>query len=138
MVLEHGARLPSPLSQIHLHQLGGAVARVGEDDTAFSNRRAAYAYNLVSTWTDADEDESNIGANSELAAALAPFSTGGVYVNFLGDEGGARVRAAYGEEKFQRLRRLKVQFDPGNLFRINQNIPPADGPGEAGGTGGRE
>ena len=138
VVLEHGARMPSPLSQIHLHQLGGAVARVGEDDTAFSNRQAAYAYNLVSTWTDASGDESNIGANSELAAALAPFSTGGVYVNFLGDEGGERVRAAYGEEKFERLRRLKRRFDPGNLFRINQNIPPADGPVEPGGTRGRE
>ena len=133
-VLEYGARLPSPLSQIHLHQMGGAVARVGEDDTAFSNRRAAYAFNLVSTWPGAAEDDANISANSELADTLAPFSTGGVYVNFLGDEGGARVRAAYGEGKFDRLRRLKGRFDPGNLFRVNQNIPPADGPGVSGGT----
>jgi FAD binding domain/Berberine and berberine like len=124
-VLEHGGRMPSPMSQIHLHQMGGAVARVGENDTAFSTRRAAYAYNLVSTWTDAGDDDANIGANRDLAAALAPFSTGGVYVNFLGDEGDARIRAAYGDSKYERLQRLKRDFDPDNLFRVNQNIPPA-------------
>ncbi len=124
-LLEHGARLPSPMSQLHLHHMGGAVARVGEDDTAFSHRRAAYAYNLVSIWTDGADDDENIGANRSLAAALEPFSTGGVYVNFLGDEGEARIRAAYGEAKYERLARLKARFDPDNLFRLNQNIHPA-------------
>ena len=124
-VLEHGARMPSPMSQIHIHQMGGAVARVGEDDTAFSHRRAAYAYNVVSIWTDPSEDALQIGANADLAAALQPFSTGGVYVNFLGDEGSARVRAAYGQAKYERLARLKKRFDPENLFRLNQNIEPA-------------
>jgi len=123
--LEHGARMPSPMSQIHVHQMGGAVARVEEDDTAFSNRRAAYAYNLISTWSDPDEDEQHIGANREAVGSFEPFSTGGVYVNFLGDEGEARIRAAYGEAKFARLARLKRDFDPENLFRLNQNIPPA-------------
>ncbi len=124
IVLEHGARMPSPMSQIHFHQMGGAAARVGEDDTAFSNRRAAYAYNLISTWADSAEDELHIGENRKLATAFEPFSTGGVYVNFLGDEGDARIRAAYGDAKYERLRRLKGDFDPQNLFRLNQNIPP--------------
>jgi hypothetical protein len=124
-MLEHGAKMPSPFSQIHVHQMGGAVARVGEDDTAFSNRRAAYAYNVNSMWVDPSEDALHESANRELATALAPFATGGVYVNFLGNEGGARIRAAYGDAKFERLARLKRAFDPQNLFRLNQNIPPA-------------
>ncbi len=123
--LEHGAAMPSPFSQLHLHHMGGALARVGEDDTAFGNRRAAYAYNVNSMWTDPSEDDLHETTNREFAAALAPFSTGGVYVNFLGNEGEARVRAAYGNEKYERLARLKRRFDPQNLFRLNQNIPPA-------------
>jgi FAD/FMN-containing dehydrogenase len=125
VMLEHGAIMPSPFSQLHLHQLGGAVARVGEDDTAFGNRHAAYAYNVNSLWMDPSEDDRHEAANREFATALAPFSTGGVYVNFLGDEGDARVRAAYGDAKFDRLAKLKRLFDPDNLFRLNQNIPPA-------------
>ena len=125
VALQHGAQMPSPMSQIHFHQMGGAVARVGEDDTAFSNRRAGYAFNVISTWTDAGGDTLHEQANRACAAALQPFSTGGVYVNFLGDEGDARVRAAYGDAKFRRLAELKRHYDPGNVFHRNQNIPPA-------------
>ncbi|HEX6537837.1 MAG TPA: FAD-binding oxidoreductase [Candidatus Dormibacteraeota bacterium] len=125
VVLEHGARLPSPMSQIHLHQMGGAVSRVGEDDTAFSNRRAAYAFNLIATWTDPADDDTHIAGNRALAAALEPYSSGGVYVNFLGDEGAARVRDAYGDAKYARLVRLKRAYDPQNMFSLNQNIVPA-------------
>jgi hypothetical protein len=124
-VVDHGSRMPSPLSQIHLHQMGGAVARVGEDDTAFSNRRAAFVYNAISTWTDPAEDQIHASTNRELVDAIQRFSSGGVYVNFLSNEGAARVRAAYGEAKFERLAKLKATYDPGNLFRLNQNIPPA-------------
>jgi hypothetical protein len=125
VVLEHGTTMLSPLSQLHLHQLGGAVARVGEQDTAFGNRRAAYAYNVASMWTDPAQDEVHEEANRAFASALTPFAGGGVYVNFLGDEGSARVRAAYGDATFERLAALKRRFDPENLFRLNQNIPPA-------------
>ena len=125
VMIEHGARMPSPFSQFHLHHLGGAVARVGEDDTAFGHRRAAYAYNVNSLWMDPSEDDKHEAANREFATAIAPFSTGGVYVNFLGNEGDARIRAAYGDVKFDRLAKLKRRFDPENLFRLNQNIPPA-------------
>ena len=123
--LEHGATMRSPFSQLHLHHMGGAVARVGEDDTAFGNRRAAYAYNVNTMWMDPSEDAVQEASNREFSSALAPFSTGGVYVNFLGNEGEARIRAAYGDAKFQRLAELKRRFDPDNLFRLNQNIPPA-------------
>src|SRR5439155_15087276 len=105
--------------------MGGAVARVGEDDTAFGNRRAAYAYNVNTMWFDPSEDAQQEASNREFATALAPFATGGVYVNFLGNEGEARVRAAYGDAKYDRLARLKRRYDPDNLFRLNQNIAPA-------------
>jgi FAD/FMN-containing dehydrogenase len=125
VILEHGSQMPSPMSAIHIHQMGGAVARVAADATAFGNRGAAFAYNLVSTWTDPSEDAHHIDANRALASALGPMSTGGAYVNFLGEEGGARIRAAYGESTYDRLAQLKRLYDPENLFRHNQNIPPA-------------
>lgn len=128
VVLEQGAAMPSPMSQIHLHQMGGAVGRVGVDATAFSGRAAAYTYNLVSTWTDAAEDAVHVAANRGLAAALAPLSLPSTYVNFLTDaavEGDAPVRAAYGDDVYERLARLKRELDPTNLFRINHNVRPA-------------
>lgn len=123
--LEHGARMPSPMSQIHFHQMGGAVGRVAPDATAFSGRAAGYTYNLVSTWTEPAEDAHHIAANREMAAALAPLSAGGTYVNFLSDSGGDRVQAAYGDALYDRLARLKREYDPANLFSRNQNVRPA-------------
>jgi FAD/FMN-containing dehydrogenase len=125
VALEHGARMPSPMSQIHFHQMGGAVGRVAADATAFSGRAAGYTYNLVSTWTESSEDAQHIAANRELAAAMAPLSLGGEYVNFLTDAGGERVQTAYGSALYDRLARLKREYDPSNLFRRNQNIRPA-------------
>ena len=125
VLVEQGSRLPSPMSAIHIHQMGGAVGRVAADATAFGNRSAAFAYNLVSTWLDPSEDARHIGANRMLATALEPTSTGGAYVNFLGAEGGSRIRAAYGESTYDRLAQLKHTYDPENLFCHNQNIPPA-------------
>jgi Berberine and berberine like len=128
VVLEQGAAMPSTMSAIHLHQMGGAVGRVGVDATAFSGRASAYTYNLVSTWTDAGEDTIHVSANRRLAAALAPLSQPGTYVNFLTDAPGdtdTPVRAAYGDEVYDRLARLKREFDPTNLFRANHNVRPA-------------
>src|SRR5579859_319032 len=88
VVLAHGARMPSPMSAIHLHHMGGAVDRAGPADTAFSGRTAAYTYNLISTWTSPAEDGQHIGANRALAAQLAPLSQDGSYVNFLTDTAG--------------------------------------------------
>jgi len=125
VALEHGARMPSPMSQIHFHQMGGAVGRVAAEATAFSGRAAGYTYNLISTWMEPGEDAQHIAANRELSAAMAPLSAGGAYVNFLSDAGGDRVQAAYGASLYDRLARLKREYDPANLFNRNQNIRPA-------------
>jgi FAD/FMN-containing dehydrogenase len=124
IVLTHGERMPSPMSAIHLHQMGGAVSRVSPDASAFSGRHAGYTYNVVSTWTDPAEDTVHLAANRALTAALAPVSTGGAYVNFVGDTD-ARVRSVYGDEIYDRLARLKREWDSSNLFSRNQNIEPA-------------
>ena len=124
-LLDHGARLASPLSQIHLHQMGGAVARVGEDDTAFGHRRAAYTYNLLGTWMDAADDGPMTAWVRELSAAIRPFASGGVYVNFLGSGEDDRVRSAYDDPTWRRLAALKRRLDPDNLFHRNHNIAPA-------------
>jgi FAD/FMN-containing dehydrogenase len=125
VAIEHGSRMPSPFSAIHFHQMGGAVARVGVDATAFSGRKAGYTYNVVSTWMDPGEDALHIAANREFSEALAPMSERGAYVNFLPDTDGVGVRAAYGDALYARLASLKHTYDPGNLFNRNQNVRPA-------------
>ena len=125
VALEMGARMPSPMSQIHLHHMGGAVGRVPRDASAFSGRHAGYTYNVISTWTDASEDNRHIDANREVIAALSPLSIGGEYVNFVGDADAGGVRALYGDQLYDRLARLKREYDPSNLFSRNQNIMPA-------------
>lgn len=117
--------ITSPLSQIHLQHLGGAVGRVGEDETAFGNRDALCVLNIVTKWEDPRESARHIKWTRDLEIAMRPFSTGGVYVNFLGEEGEDRVRAAYGPAKYDRLSTLKKKYDPTNFFRLNQNIKPA-------------
>jgi len=126
VLTDFGAQLPSPMSQIHVHQMGGAVSRVDREATAFSNRGAAFTYNLVSTWTEHSEDGLHIGANKALADALAPLSAAGAYVNFIADAEGDRIRAAYGAQTYDRLARLKRRYDPQNLFRHNHNILPGE------------
>jgi hypothetical protein len=125
VVLDHGSRMPSPMSQIHFHQMGGAVGRIPLQDTAFSGRDAAYTFNLISTWVDPAEDATHIAANRELAAALAPLSAAGSYINFLTDRGTEQVHTAYGAPTYERLARLKREYDPANLFSGNQNVRPA-------------
>jgi hypothetical protein len=123
--LAHGARMPSPMSQIHFHQMGGAVGRIPHGATAFSGRHAGYTYNVVSTWTDPAKDGQHVEANRALALALAPRSSDGAYVNFAGDAEPDRVRSLYGDDLYDRLARLKREYDPANLFKRNQNVRPA-------------
>jgi FAD/FMN-containing dehydrogenase len=104
---------------------GGAVARVSEDETAFSMRKAPWNIHILSQWEDEVDSEKNIAHTRAVAEAVQPWSTGRAYLNFIGDEGASRVEAAFGPEKFKRLRELKKKWDPENLFRHNQNIPPA-------------
>ena len=118
----HGRSI-SPSSEIHIHHVGGAVARVPDDATAFGQRGAPYLLNIVARWTDATTDDAQIEWARDLYAAAEPFSTGGTYVNFLSG-GDDRVAAAYGPANYERLARLKETWDPTNVFRLNQNIAP--------------
>ncbi len=123
-LIDYAARKPSPLSKILIAHLGGAVGRVDPGDTAYAHRSAPFLVNINATWTDPQERDVHIGWARDLWTALQPASHGGVYVNFLSDEGEERVRAAYGAETFARLTDLKTRYDPGNFLRFNQNIQP--------------
>jgi FAD/FMN-containing dehydrogenase len=124
ITVERSLQISSPLTAFPIWQMGGAVARVGEDETAFGGRNAAFTYNIgASTETSDGFDEEREWVRG-FWSALEPWHTT-VYVNFLGDEGEERVRAAYGPKKYDRLKALKRKYDPDNFFRINQNIPPA-------------
>jgi FAD/FMN-containing dehydrogenase len=123
LIVEYFHRTPSPLTQIHIQHLQGAVSRVGEDETAFSHRDALCVINLVSKWTDAADSETNIQWTRDFANQLEPHSVG-AYVNFMGAEGHDRVRAAYSPATYTRLVELKNKFDPMNFFCLNQNIRP--------------
>jgi FAD/FMN-containing dehydrogenase len=107
--------------------MGGAVGRVGTGMSSFSGRGAGYTYNVIGTWVDPSADETHIAAVRDASAALAPLSMSGTYVNFDTDTDADvdTVRAAYGEEIYDRLARLKREYDPTNLFRRNQNVRPA-------------
>ena len=117
-------QMASAEARIQLYHFGGAVARVPRDVTAFGQRDAGFLLNAAARWTDPAESDIHIGWARELHAAMTPFATGGVYVNFLGDEGHERIKAAYGERTYGRLVDLKQSYDPTNFFRLNQNIPP--------------
>jgi FAD/FMN-containing dehydrogenase len=112
------------LGGVTLLSLGGAIARVGEDDTAVSHRNAAFDVMVSSTWTDPADDDRHMEWARRFHGAMAPFSRG-VYVNNLGSEGEERIRAAYGQAKYERLVALKHRYDPDNVFRHNQNIRPS-------------
>lgn len=117
----------SPLTQIIVVAGGGAISDLSDDDTAFGNRTAPFNLHYLSMWPpDSTQDQANIDFTRSLAASMKPWTTGQVYLNFIGDEGLTRVESAYGPEKYARLRKIKRVWDPDNVFRHNQNIPPAD------------
>jgi FAD/FMN-containing dehydrogenase len=125
-VIQQTEATPSPLSATILEFYGGMTNRVSVAATAYPHRAARYAVNVIAMWTDPAQDEANVQWARRLWEAMLPFSTGGVYVNFLGlgDAGEDRVRAAYGPN-YERLATIKATYDPTNLFRLNQNIAPA-------------
>jgi hypothetical protein len=124
-IAEYGASITSPLSLVVFFHLGGAVSRVGENETAFSHRDAAFSMVIQPHWLDAAESDKHIGWARDFWKAMQRFSAGGVYVNFVSeDEGESRVRAAYDAAKYERLVALKNKYDPTNFFRLNQNIKP--------------
>jgi FAD/FMN-containing dehydrogenase len=111
-------------STMHLYPIDGAPHDADAGDTAFSYRDATWAGVIAGV----DPDPANLSLIRQWAVdywdALHPHSAGGAYVNFMMDEGDARVRATY-RDNYERLARVKAQYDPDNFFRVNQNIPPA-------------
>ena len=112
-------------SYIIVFQLGGAMTRP-ERDTAFGQRAEGHDVNINAVWLPGDEDGDRHAAWArETFDALAPHGLGRAYVNFMADEGPARVRAAFAPETYARLVALKRTYDPDNVLRLNQNIDPA-------------
>jgi FAD/FMN-containing dehydrogenase/pimeloyl-ACP methyl ester carboxylesterase len=116
---------PSPLTQIITLPGGGASARVPDGTMAIGERQAPFNLHITSLWRDPADDDANIAWTRALSTAMKPFTTGRVYVNFIGDEGQDRVVASFGREGYARLQKLKDRYDPENLFRSNQNIKPS-------------
>jgi FAD/FMN-containing dehydrogenase len=123
ITVDHAMRIKSPLTTFPIWQMGGAVARVADDATAFTSRGAGHTFNLTSMTEGPEGFEEERQWTRDFWSALAPHQMG-VYVNFLMEEGEERVREAYGAEKYDRLKALKRKYDPENLFRLNQNVPP--------------
>ena len=124
VAIDHAQRIESGRSSVTIWQLGGAVARVDPDKTAFGSRSSGHIFNISGATESTDGFDRERAWASEYWAALAPYHSG-VYVNFLMDEGDERVRQAYGSERYRRLTELKRRYDPDNFFRQNQNISPA-------------
>jgi FAD/FMN-containing dehydrogenase len=126
VIADYGSRRPSPLTDIVVWHQGGAMSRVGETDTAYGGRDAAFLVTGEASWDDPALHEEAIGWGRAFWDAIGQHSTGGMYLNFagLGEEKEALVKAGYGAN-YQRLTALKAKYDPTNLFRMNLNIPPS-------------
>jgi FAD/FMN-containing dehydrogenase len=118
--------MPSPVSEIHVHHMGGAVGRAGAAEAALGGRDAPFLLNIVARTPTAEGFDETVEWARDLHAAMQPALTGASYVNFLSSEGDARIGAAYGPQSFRRLTEIKRRYDPENVFRLNQNIPPRD------------
>jgi len=127
VLVDHTARVTSPHSITLIFHLGGQVARIHEDATAYSDRGARFNVDVNAQWLEPRDPnaERHVRWAQDLHAELKPFASRQAYVNFLTDEGPERLRLAYGEAKYGRLAALKQTYDPDNVLRINQNIAPA-------------
>jgi FAD/FMN-containing dehydrogenase len=122
-LVTHFATVPSPQTVAVVEHFGGAMRRIAPEASAFPHRQWDYDIVITSMWSDPAEAERNIAWTREFSDVLQPFTPAAVYVNYLGVEGEERVRAAYGVN-YDRLVALKNQYDPTNLFRLNQNVAP--------------
>jgi FAD/FMN-containing dehydrogenase len=122
--VEQAAKIPSPLTAFVILGLGGAIARVGENDTALSGRNAPFNVHLNGIWEADADDETNIAWVRETTTAFQPYAIPGMALNFTTEIGSADLENSFGD-KLTRLRKLKSTYDPTNLFRLNQNIAPA-------------
>jgi len=127
--LEHGSRLPTWMSTMHLYPVNGKANRVAERDTAFGYRDAVFSGVIVGVDSDPAGRDKITGWAREYYEDLHPFGAGGAYLNFMMEEGEDRIRATY-RGNHQRLAEVKAKYDPENFFRVNQNIRPAARPEE--------
>jgi hypothetical protein len=118
------ATLPTEECEIFIGQLGGAASRVAPDATSYPHRSANFAMNVHTRWRESADKQRSIDWARKLFAETAPHATGGVYVNFMPEDEIDRVSSAYGAN-YGRLVALKSKYDPGNLFRLNQNVQPS-------------
>jgi FAD/FMN-containing dehydrogenase len=125
-ILEQLPKSTAPMGAVQLRVLGGAVARVPNDATAFAHRDRGLFVNVAAMYMDAGESDTHDAWVNGLANSLGNDGAGG-YVGFLGEEDEETIRAAYPGATWDRLRELKRRYDPDNLFHLNHNIPPADG-----------
>ncbi|HEU5111940.1 MAG TPA: FAD-binding oxidoreductase [Acidimicrobiia bacterium] len=122
-IIEHVTASTAAMAVAQIRVLGGAIAQVPEETTAYAHRREPIMLNIASMFEQPDEAATHQVWVDRLATALGDKGT--AYVNFIGDEGESRVRQAYPGQTWERLRQVKQRYDPTNLFRVNQNIPPA-------------
>jgi FAD/FMN-containing dehydrogenase len=120
---EFGRRVPSVQTAVHIYPIDGAVQRVGVTDTAFPNRNAKFSPVIACHWQDPSDTEANVAWVREFAAALQPYSETAGYINFMDADDLPKVAQNYGPN-YQALTQIKAKYDPQNLFRVNQNIPP--------------
>jgi FAD/FMN-containing dehydrogenase len=121
---QFGATVTSMNTAVHVYPIDGAVSRVGVQDTAFAHRDMKFSPVIAAQWPDPADNEANIAWTRGYAAALAPHSEAGGYINFMDSEDQNRIADNYGPN-WERLVAVKAKYDPDNLFRVNQNIPPA-------------
>lgn len=122
--IKHAAASPTALSAMHLYPVNGAAARVSKTETAWHHRDATWAMVMAGVAEDADGSEAITSWTKNYWEALHPHSAGAAYINFLMEEGEESVKASY-NENYKRLAQIKADYDPENLFRVNQNIKPA-------------
>jgi len=121
--VRHGAQVPEVSATMHLYPINGACHRVAADQTAFAYRHATFAQVIVAAWHDPAVDEQRVRWVRDYYEATAPYCEPGGYVNFMDDDDGSRVQDNY-RGHYQQLAEIKRVYDPGNLFHLNQNIPP--------------
>ncbi len=122
--VEHGPKVPVVNSTMHIYPINGACNRVPSDATAFAYRDAKFATVIAGMWPDAADNEKNVKWVKDYYKALEPHSAAGGYVNFMAEDDQGRIRDNY-KDNYSRLASIKQQYDPGNLFHMNQNIKPA-------------
>jgi FAD/FMN-containing dehydrogenase len=122
-LVEFAGRLPTAECEIFIANVGGAMARVPVEATAFAGRDANFVMNVHTRWQEARDDARCIGWAREFYNATRPYASSTAYVNFLPDEDGERLSTTYGGN-YAKLREIKAKYDPENVFRVNQNIKP--------------